>query len=47
MSKTFKLRDSYARELLTGGKYRQRVVSLKKAYKRKFRTQKDALYELQ
>jgi C4-type Zn-finger protein len=47
MSKTFKLRDPYARELLTSGKYKQRVVSLKKTYKRKYRTQKDELNELQ
>jgi hypothetical protein len=47
MAKTFKLRDPYARELLTSGKYRQRVVSLKKVYKRKFRNQKEALNELQ
>jgi hypothetical protein len=40
MSKTFKLRDPYARQLLTSGKYKQRVVSLKKVYKRKPKNEK-------
>jgi len=47
MAKTFKLRDPYARALLTSGMFKQRVVVLKKVYKRKFRNQKEALNELQ
>ncbi len=43
MAKTFKLRDPYARALLTSGKYKQRVVSSKKMYKRKFRNDKEAV----
>lgn len=45
MAKTFKLRDPYARALLTSGKYKQRVVSVKKAYKRKLKNEKQYLLQ--